>query len=80
MTTTSSTNGMQSAIDTLHSRLSRTSKVFLRESTESKEAPVRWSAWATPGLDVAVEVATEDDVAETVSCTLMRNGHGTARS
>lgn len=50
----------------LGAHLSSGANVWLPGSTAFNTATTRWSSLDTPGISVVVEVATENDVAETV--------------
>jgi hypothetical protein len=52
----------------LSSRLSSNASIFLPGSSEFSDATLRWQEWESPNITIVVEVATEDDVQETVSC------------
>lgn len=58
-------------IGALIERLSLTANVSVRGNSDWDQATQRWTDWCRPGLDIAVEVATEEDVAATVSSHLI---------
>jgi hypothetical protein len=51
----------------LRQRLSPGAKVYLPRSNGFESATDRWIPWENPSFDVVVEVATEEDVGQTVS-------------
>jgi hypothetical protein len=52
---------------TLAPKLSSDANIFLAGDIEFPTATARWSQYKAPGFTAVVEVATEGDVAETVS-------------
>jgi hypothetical protein len=54
-------------------RLSSNASIFLPGSSEFSDATLRWQEWESPNITIVVEVATENDVQETVSCLKTRS-------
>lgn len=53
----------------LREKLSPGANVYVEHSEKFSGATLRWSEYKSPHFTVVVEVATEDDVVETVSLT-----------
>lgn len=56
----------------LKSRLSPEASILFPNDPLFANATLRWQDWEHPDIVIAVEVATENDVAETVSLSLMQ--------
>lgn len=54
-------------------KLSSHARIVLRGEGQYAELTKRWQYWKTPDIAVVVEVATADDVAETVSKATLVN-------